>query len=91
MILIVSYNSDNVFFNVLILEVGVLLLFCSCCCCVILAILRWSLFFLQFTHTRAVVGAAGLVQVLLEHLQVQVGTRFHLQLDGEVIDHILND
>lgn len=27
MILIVSYSSDNVFFNVLILEVGVLLLF----------------------------------------------------------------
>lgn len=46
---------------------------------------------LQLTHTRAVVRSAGLVQVLLEHLNVQVGARFHLQFDGEVVDHILDD
>lgn len=88
MILIISYSIATmcvcVFLNVLILEVGVLLLF-------LLLLRNISGRFLQFAHTRAIVGTAGLVQVLLEHLQVQVGTRFHLQLDGEVIDHILDD
>lgn len=85
MILIISYSIATmcVFLNVLILEVGVLLLF--------LLLRNISGRFLQFAHTRAIVGTAGLVQVLLEHLQVQVGTRFHLQFDGEVIDHILDD
>lgn len=90
MILIISYSIATmcvcvcVFLNVLILEEGVLLLF-------LLLLRNISGRFLQFAHTRAIVGTAGLVQVLLEHLQVQVGTRFHLQFDGEVIDHILDD
>lgn len=87
MILIISYSIATMcvcVFKYLILEVGVLLLF-------LLLLRNISGRFLQFAHTRAIVGTAGLVQVLLEHLQVKVGTRFHLQFDGEVIDHILDD
>lgn len=65
MILIISYSIATmcVFLNVLILEVGVLLLF-------LLLLRNFSGRFLQFAHTRAIVGTAGLVQVFLEHLQV---------------------
>lgn len=65
MILIISYSIATmcvcVLLNVLILEVGVLLLF-------LLLLRNISGRFLQFAHTRAIVGTAGLVQVLLEHL-----------------------
>lgn len=40
---------------------------------------------LQLPHASAVVSAASFVQMRLEHFQIEIDARFHLQLNGKVL------